>query len=320
MSVLNSGTAEFFTRFPTSNSAYQALLEQIHAVLGLDVTVLLLGESGVGKGWMAQAIHECGRRRAHPFIKIDCANIPFELFESELFGFEKGAFTDANETKIGKVEMANAGTLYLDEVAALPMPVQAKMLRVLEEKEFMRLGGRATQLLDVRILCSSNTDLYTRVQAGLFRKDLFYRINIMSFVLPPLRERREDIPLLAAQLTRELADRYDKSVRSIAQEAHAILTHYPWRGNIRELRNVLERAVIICDDKRIQPEHLPTDAFVEEDFVQSALRSRWSLERLEVEYIRQILRLLRHNNSRAARILGISRKTLLLKRKKYGIP
>ena len=311
---------EFLDQFPTHSLAYRALLDQIQTVLGLDVTVLLLGESGAGKGWMAQAIHEYGHRRTRPFVKIDCANIPYELFESELFGFEKGAFTDAKETKHGKVELADGGTLYLDEIAALPMPMQAKMLRVIEEKEFSRLGGHASQKLNVRFLCSSNTDLFGLVQQGLFRKDLFYRINIMSFLLPALRERKEDIPLMALHLVKELARRYDKPVRSISQEAHAILMHYPWRGNIRELRNVLERAVIVCDEKRIQPEYLPTDAFVEEEFLQSGLQKRWSLEELEAEYIKHILRLTRQNNSKAAIILGISRKTLLLKRKKYGLP
>jgi len=314
-----SRPADLFRRFPTHNPAFKGLLRQVQAVLGLDVTVLLLGESGVGKGQMAEAIHLLGHRKDHPFVKIDCGNIPGELFESELFGFEKGAFTDAKEAKPGKVEAANGGTLYLDEVGALPVPMQAKLLRVIEEKEFTRLGGHVPFKLDVRILCSSNMDLQTRVREGLFRKDLFYRINVMTFVLPPLRERREDLPLMALQMVKELAKRYGKPVRSIAQEAHTILMRYPWRGNLRELRNVLERAVITCDDKKIQPENLPSDAFLEEDLVQSAFSQKWDLERLEKEYIREILRFTHNNNTRAAMILGISRKTLLEKRKKYKI-
>lgn len=314
-----SRAADLLRRFPTHNPAFKGLLRQIQAVLDLDVTVLLLGESGVGKGQMAEAIHRLGHRKDEPFVKIDCSNIPFELFESELFGFEKGAFTDAKEAKPGKVEAANGGTLYLDGVAALPIPMQAKLLRVIEDREFTRLGGHVPFKLDVRIVCSSNMDLQARVREGLFRKDLFYRINVMTFVLPPLRERREDLPLLALQMVKELARRYGKPARSIAQEAHTILMRYPWRGNLRELRNVLERAVILCDDKKIQPEHLPSDAFLEEDLVQSAFAQKWDLERLEEAYIREIVRFTRNNNTRAAKILGISRKTLLEKRKKYKI-
>ncbi len=314
-----SRTADLFRRFPTHNPSFKALLKQVQAVLRLDVTVLLLGESGVGKGRMAEAIHALGHRRERPFVKIDCANLPGDLFESELFGFEKGAFTDAKEAKPGKVEAAEGGTLYLDEVGSLPLPMQAKLLRVIEEKEFTRLGGHVPIRLDSRILCSSNLDLQALVREGFFRKDLFYRINIMTFVLPPLRERREDLPLLSLRMVRELAQQYRKPVRAIAQETHTILMRYPWRGNLRELHNVLERAVIVCDDRRLQPEHLPSDAFLEEDLVQAAFAQKWDLERLEGAYIREILVFTRGNNTRAARILGISRKTLIEKRKKYAI-
>jgi DNA-binding NtrC family response regulator len=281
----------------------RALLATIEKVLDHDVSILILGESGSGKDHLAEAIHACGARRAGPFIRIDCASIPPELFESELFGYEKGAFTDAQSRKLGKLELAQGGTLYFDEVAALAPPLQAKLLRVLEERSFTRLGGNQTIALDVRIISSSARDL------AELRRDLLYRINVVTLNVPPLRERADDLAMLATSF---LARRK----RAIHDDALRLLMSYPWPGNVRELRNAIDRAVLMEESDVITAASLPT---LDGDMVDVAARARWTLEELESRYIRRILRETDDNYSRAAAILGINRKTLLEKRKKYGL-
>jgi transcriptional regulator with PAS, ATPase and Fis domain len=262
----------------------RTLLQTVEKVLDHDVNLLLLGESGSGKDFFAEAIHACGNRRDKPLVKIDCAAIPADLFESELFGYEKGTFTDAQSRKLGKLETANGGTIYFDDIAALSPTLQAKLLRAIQEKP-------AEELL-----------------SGL-RRDLFYRINVVTLTIPPLRERREDIPKLAKTF---LARRK----RGIDAEAMRMLIDYDWPGNVRELRNVVERAALLETTDVITPSSLPP---LSAGLVESAVRQQWTLDELESRYIRAILRETKSNYSTAAKILGINRKTLLEKRRKYGI-
>jgi transcriptional regulator with PAS, ATPase and Fis domain len=285
----------------------RALLQTAEKVLDHDVNLLLLGESGSGKDFFAEAIHVCGNRRNKPMVKIDCAAIPAELFESELFGYEKGTFTDAQSRKLGKLETASGGTIYFDDIAALSPTLQAKLLRAIQEKRFTRLGGNQTVIVDGRVISSSSMPA-EELLSGL-RRDLFYRINVVTLTIPPLRERREDIQPLAKTF---LARRK----RGIDAEAMQMLVDYEWPGNVRELRNVIERAVLLETSDVITPASLPP---LSGGIVETAGRRQWTLEELESRYIREILRNTRSNYSTAARILGINRKTLLEKRKKYGI-
>ncbi|HMC23786.1 MAG TPA: sigma-54 dependent transcriptional regulator [Thermoanaerobaculia bacterium] len=287
----------------TRNESMRTLLQTVEKVLDHNVNILLLGESGVGKDYFAEAIHACGQRREKPLVRIDCAAIPADLFESEIFGFEKGTFTDAVARKVGKLEMAQGGTIYFDAVTALTPNLQAKLLRAIQEKRFTRLGGHQPVDFDSRIISSSSTSVDS------LRNDLLYRINVVTLTIPPLRERREDIPQLAKSF---LARRK----RAIDDTAMRMLVEYRWPGNIRELRNAVDRAALLEEGDVITAKSLP--AF-EGDPVESAAEQHWTLEQLEERYIREVLRQTRSNYSRAAEILGINRKTLLEKRKKYGI-
>ena len=287
----------------------RSLVETAAKLVDRDVSVLIVGESGAGKNYLAEALHACGPRREAPFVTIECASIPHELFESELFGYEKGTFTDATARKLGKLEAARGGTAYFDEIAALTPPLQAKLLRALEERKFTRLGGSEEVPFHARVISSTSSDL------GGFRSDLLYRINVVTLTIPPLRERREDIPLLANEFLRKARKgaRFD-------DEAMELLTSYSWPGNVRELRNVVERAALLSDGDRIGAAALPVERLREPAaLVDAAVHESWTLEQLEERYIREILRRTKDNYSRAAQILGINRKTLLEKRKKYGI-
>ncbi len=292
----------------------------LEKTLDSSVTTLLEGETGSGKDYLAELIHSASVRSNGPFVRISCAAIPPELFESELFGYEKGAFTDARARKPGLVETAHRGTLYLDEVSVLTRPLQAKLLRLVQEKAFTRIGGVAELSVDVRFIASSTRPLEMLVREGEFRDDLYYRLNVISVRLPPLRERRRDIPRLAELILREEAKELGRSVHAFEPEAAELLATYDWPGNVRELRSVIRRALIIEEGERISPASLPPRSLrSEEALVDKAAAAEWSLERLEEEYIREVLRRTRDNNSRAARLLGISRKTLIDKRRRYGI-
>lgn len=289
----------------TKNASMRALLETVGKIAGHDVNVLLVGESGVGKDHLAEAIHACGLRRAKPLVRIDCAAIPADLFEAELFGFEKGTFTDAVARKIGKLEVANGGTIYFDNVVSLAPNLQAKLLRVVQEKQFSRLGGHQAIPFDARILSSSTVVVGS---AGL-RGDLLYRLNVVTLSIPPLRERPEDIIPLAKRFVA-------RRKRGIDDAAADLLRAHRWPGNVRELRNVIDRAVLLEESEVITPKSLPP---FDVDPVGAAAEQQWTLEQLEARYIREILRQTRSNFSRAAAILGINRKTLLEKRRRYGI-
>lgn len=284
------------------------VLQTVEKVLDHDVPVLILGESGSGKDYLAEAIHACSNRKAGPFVRIDCATIPADLFESELFGYEKGTFTDAAARKLGKLELARGGSVYFDDVATLTPALQAKLLRAVQEKSFTRLGGNQTVTFEARLIASSSADLNALLASGDFRRDLFYRINVVTVTLPPLRQRVEDIRALA----RQFAGRRKR----FAEDAMQLLRGYAWPGNVRELRNVVERAVVMVDGDAITASSLQ---LAPADVIGAAARGHWTLDELEANYIREILRETRSNYSRAAAILGINRKTLLEKRRKYGI-
>lgn len=281
------------------------LLDTVEKVLDHDVSILILGESGSGKDYLAEAIHACGNRRDEPFVHIECASIPPELFETELFGHERGTFTDAHARKIGKLEMARRGTVYFDEISALTPQLQAKLLRAIQERRFTRLGGSQSITFEARVVSSSNADLTALLANGALRRDLYYRINVVTLSLPPLRERREDVLSLAKKFLKR---------KKLEAGAERLLVNYAWPGNIRELRNALERAVLLEESATIRAASLPLS-----DLVTTAARAEWTLADLEAHYIREVLRATRSNYSRAAEILGINRKTLLEKRKRYGI-
>jgi transcriptional regulator with PAS, ATPase and Fis domain len=287
----------------TKSEAMRTLLQTVEKVLDHDVNILLLGESGVGKDYLAEAIHASSRRREKPLVRIDCAAIPADLFEAELFGFERGTFTDAVARKVGKLEMAQGGTIYFDAVTSLTPNLQAKLLRAIQEKRFTRLGGHQQIAFDSRIISSSSTAVES------LRNDLLYRINVVTLTIPPLRQRREDIPPLA----RTFVARRKRGIDDAAMQA---LVDYSWPGNVRELRNVIDRAVLLEESEVLTAGSLPE---FESDPVETAAEQKWTLEQLEERYIREVLRQTRSNYSRAAAILGINRKTLLEKRKRYGI-
>ncbi|HET7434260.1 MAG TPA: sigma-54 dependent transcriptional regulator [Thermoanaerobaculia bacterium] len=285
----------------------RSVLETVEKVLDHDVSILILGESGVGKDYLAESIHATSARREEPFVAIDCASIPPDLFESELFGHERGTFTDAQTRKLGKLEMARGGTVYFDEVSALTPPLQAKLLRAIEEKRFTRLGGHETITFRARVISSSSADVAS------LRRDLLYRINVVTLTLPPLRERREDIAALATRFLKASK----RKLRGFHDDAARVLASYAWPGNIRELRNAIERAALLEESDRITAASLPIAAPA--DLVNVATRGGWTLDQLESHYISEVLRLTRSNYSKAAEILGINRKTLLEKRRKYGL-
>jgi len=303
--------------FIATSPAMQRALELVERVADTNANVLVRGESGTGKDIIAQLLHFKSGRSAGQFVKIDCASLPQELLESELFGYEKGAFTGAMERKLGRFEAADGGTLVLDEIASLGPAAQAKLLRVIDERCFERLGGTKPIKIDTRIIALTNVDLEDAVRRREFREDLLYRLNVVTINLPPLRERPEDIPKLAVFFARKSSAKHGKRL-SLSAEALDILRNYDWPGNVRELQNIIERAVITCESDKLETRHLP-------EYLRSALTmikradSKLTLAQLEEIYIREILEHTRGQKTRAAAILGISRKNLYEKIKRYGI-
>ncbi len=275
-------------------------------------SVLISGESGTGKELVAQTIHELSPRASFPFVAINCAAIPETLLESEIFGHEKGAFTGAQERRIGVFELAHRGTLFLDEIAEMMPATQVKLLRVLQERTFRRLGGRQEQSVDVRVIAATNMDPAGAVREGKLREDLYYRLNVFAIELPPLRERREDIPLLVQNFLNEFNRTNTKSVRAVDQETMRILERYAWPGNIRELRNVIERATILAEGDFIEPRYLPQTLLSreEETLPTLTIAPGTTVDEAERRLILLTLEHTRHNKTRAAEILGISLKTL----------
>ena len=294
------------------------VLELARKVANAPSTVLITGESGTGKDQLARLIHDLGPRRDAPFLKIDCAGLPAELVESELFGHERGAFTGAVERKQGRLEMARGGTIVLDEVAVLAPAVQSKLLRVLEERSFERLGGTETLKIDARLIALTNADLAQAVAAGRFREDLYFRLNVVTIAVPPLRARAKDIVPLAEHLLARLAAVHGRTNAKLSDAARRALEAYPWPGNVRELKNAIERALVFGKGAEIALSDLPAavQAAAGAGGATAGLRS---LEEVERDVIRQTLEATRYKIGRAAEILGITRKTLLEKRKKYGL-
>ncbi|MDX9917940.1 MAG: sigma 54-interacting transcriptional regulator [Gudongella sp.] len=289
-------------------------------VAGTNSNVLILGESGTGKELFAHVIHNNSKRVDASFIKVNCSAIPFELLESELFGYEEGAFTGARKGgKIGKFKAADGGTIFLDEIAELPLNMQAKLLRVLQDREFEKIGSTTTEKVDVRIIAATNKNLEKMVSDGLFRLDLFYRLNVVNLSIPALRERREDIPVLANYLIDKIAKKEGIIVGGISFKALDFLTNYDWPGNVRELENTLERAINFLDDEvRIQTKHLPPK-IIGTTSSDNTSTLKESMEEMEKEIIMNRLILSKGNKSEAAETLGISRTSLYEKIKKYDI-
>ena len=278
-------------------------------VAATDANVLITGESGVGKDALALFIHSHSRRAAQPFVKIDCATLPRELLEAELFGYEKGAFTNATESKPGRLEAAHKGTVVLDEIAYLSFDSQAKLLRVIETREFERLGGQRTISVDARLIALTNVDLAEAVKRRSFREDLFYRLNVMHLRVPSLRERREDLPQLVDFFVSLYAAKHGRDVKKVSPEVLALLREYDFPGNVRELGNTIERAAIVATSERLELSDLPESIRAAVESQQNRARPR-SLAEVEAAYVQETLTSTKGNKAEAARILGISRKNL----------
>jgi formate hydrogenlyase transcriptional activator len=297
------------------SAALRKVLDQLQTVAPTDSTVLIEGETGTGKELIARAIHAQSRRRANAFVKMNCAAIPRELLESEVFGHEKGAFTGAVTRKIGRFEAADRGTLFMDEIGDMPLELQAKLLRVLQEQEFERLGGTITQCVNVRVVAATNQDLDGLVSEKLFRRDLYYRLNVFPIFIPPLRDRRDDIPLLVAHFVSTYAQRMNKQIEKIPSEAMEALLDHDWPGNIRELQNFVERSVILTNGRVL-------NAPISELFKRRSAAKPTTLKECEREHILKAVEaanwVIAGPNGAAAR-LGIARSTLMYRMRKLAI-
>jgi DNA-binding NtrC family response regulator len=314
-----------FAKIVGKSRLMQQLFDLIKVVADSEASVLIHGESGTGKEMVANAIHYNSRRRKGPYIRVSCTALPETLIESELFGSEKGAFTGASQRRIGRFEAASGGTLFLDEIGELPLPFQVKLLRVLQERQIERLGSNSPIDVDVRILSASLRPLEEEIADGRFRDDLYFRVNTVAIHVPPLRNRREDIPLLAQTFLQEFLKDSDRQIEGFSDETLDLFDTYPWPGNVRELRNVVERAVLFCRGPRITVEELPATLrgaaakTIEEPVPRKAVSLQVATEHAEIEAIRAALAASRGHRTQAAELLGISRKTLWEKLKHYGI-
>ncbi|MDD4636439.1 MAG: sigma-54 dependent transcriptional regulator, partial [Bacteroidales bacterium] len=299
------------------SAAMEEVFRSIEKLAETSANILVLGENGTGKDLVARSLYRNSPRFGAPFVSIDLGAIPETLFESELFGYEKGAFTDAKAAKAGRIEVANGGTLFLDEIGNLSLQMQAKLLTVIEKKRISRLGATSSIAVDIRLICATNRDLRAMVEEGTFREDLLYRINTMEIHIPPLRERGKDILLLAEYFQSKYTYKYKKVIYSIASDAQAKLLKYAWPGNVRELQHAMERAVILCDGKTLRSEHFtlqpPTRKVKEEQEVSL------NLEQLERQAIEKAMRLCDGNVTRAGEMLGISRYALYRKLKELNL-
>lgn len=304
-----------FENIVAKSPKMRQVIEVIKVIAKSNATILITGDSGTGKELVARAIHSQSHRRAKPFIAVSCAALPETLLESELFGHEKGSFTGAHAQKKGKFEIANTGTLFLDEIGEISANTQVHLLRVLEEKEFNRVGGNELVKVDVRVISATNKDLKKAVANGQFREDLYYRLNVVTIELPPLREREDDIPLLAQHFLKKFAIENQKEITGFSPDAIDFLLKYDWPGNVRELENAIERAVILAKNTSIEVTDLP-----QQNLISAGLAPQGGMLReVEKNHILGVLTQSRRNYSKAARLLGISRATLYNKVKAYGI-
>jgi DNA-binding NtrC family response regulator len=298
----------------------QEIVQMVAQIAPTDCNVLIFGETGTGKELIARAIHQQSNRADERFLAFNCGAFTEELLTNELFGHEKDAFTGATSTKIGLLEAANRGTVFLDEIGDMAASMQVKLLRVIEERSLLRVGGTQPISVDIRIVAATNKDLNKEVAKGGFRKDLFYRLNVVSLQLPPLAERKDDVPLLAYHFLKLYAKAQDKTIEGFSDEAMDILTNYEFPGNIRELENIIERAVALCQDSLISPRHLPQEL---EQYSFKVYRQRGkrlpTLEENELNYIRWVLKQANGNKTRAAEILGIDRVSLWRKLKRWDL-
>ena len=298
------------------SSVMQEVFTTINKLSNTDANILILGENGTGKDVIARLIYRCSPRYGKPFVTIDLGSIPEQLFESELFGFEKGAFTDAKKSKAGRMEVATNGTLFLDEIGNLSLPMQSKLLTAIEKRQISRLGSTQTVPIDVRLICATNADIRQMVEDGNFRQDLLYRINTIEIHIPPLRERGNDIILLAEHFLDRYTRKYKKKIHGLTREAKNKLLKYAWPGNVRELQHTIERAVILGDGSMLKPEnflfHTTSKQKKEEEVI-------LNLEQLERQAIEKALRISNGNISRAAEYLGITRFALYRKLEKLGL-
>jgi transcriptional regulator with GAF, ATPase, and Fis domain len=308
-------------RFVGDSDAFLYMRFRLEQVAATDATVLLLGETGTGKGLAAHEIHHLGSRRDAPFVNVDCASLPATLVESELFGRERGAFTDARATQAGRFELAHGGTIFLDEIGELPPDAQAKLLRILQCGEFERLGSPRTMRVDVRVIAATNRILIDEVKAGRFRRDLYYRLNVFPLTMPPLRQRRSDIPALTQHLIKRLGQRHHRHIDTIPRPVLDTLIAYDWPGNVRELENVLERAHILAGDGAIGPEHVVTAPRGEARSSRAAelLGEGFALDDLERELILAALARAGGSKTAAARLLGVTRRRLYSLMASHGL-
>lgn len=320
-------TAKSFEQIIAASDKMKKAIAQAQCVANTETSVLIQGESGVGKELVANAIHMASHRKDAPLVAINCGAIPSTLIESELFGHEKGAFTDAKEAKPGKFEQADGGTLFLDELGELPLDAQVKLLRVLEEKKITRVGGLKPIKVDVRIISATNNNLEEKIRQGAFRLDLFYRLNIFNVIIPPLRERKEDIPVLVEYFIKKFNDEMNLKISNLSKQALEQLINYEWPGNIRDLQNAVQSAMILARDGVITSEHLPmrVKGYNTNDVSKAEMHA--SLDenlkhinsRIEKQLILEALTKCNYNRTETAELLKISRKTLFNKMKQYGL-
>lgn len=325
LSLLEDGGS---CRMVGNSEPMRRMLKLVENVARSDAPVLIQGESGVGKELVAWAIHDLGRRSGGNFVKVSCASLNENLLESELFGHVKGAFTGAIRDRIGRFEAASGGSIFLDEIGDISAPIQVKLLRVLETREIERVGDHRSIPVDVRIITATNRDLEKLVDAGGFRADLFYRINVVPILVPPLRQRKEDIPLLAQSFVERIARRSGKAIAGLTSDAVDLLMHHDWPGNVRELRNVIEYAFVVCHRKLIRPEHFATRlpgrlqtcvALLGDQGAAGGDRQPDASRDAGLQEVQRALAVARGNRTEAARILGVSRVALWKRMKKYGL-
>lgn len=316
---INKALNEKFSDIIGQSQAMQRIFQTIERVAHTDANVLILGENGTGKELIARAIHRNSSRKHESFVSVDLGSITETLFESELFGHKKGAFTDAKEDRAGRFELANRGTLFLDEIGNLSMPLQAKLLTVLQNRRVSRVGSNKETPVDIRLICATNMPLYEMVKENRFRQDLLYRINTIEVEIPPLRDRFEDIPLLANHFLKHYASKYSKSLNKLSDAAMTRLNKHNWPGNIRELQHALERAVILSNSSVLQPEDFNFNVSNTKETDQQLNLEQFNLEEVEKILIRKVLKKYNGNITQAAGELGLTRSSLYRRLEKYGL-